>query len=354
MTRWMIAVAALAVTAPEVAAREQRPIGDTRVVTRIPADPGYPEGIAVRGASVYVTGPAALGTSGKRPSYVNRYRIATGELQRSYDIEGEDLMQEHASSALAFDAADRVYALGTQFGVVRIDETTGTQSRYADPLPDMPTCTASPGAAPCSPTPTDRPPLPNDMAFDAAGNLYITDSFQATIFRVPAGGGRPVPWFQSAVLDRDGFGANGIRFDRTGTRLYVSITGPSRAGIYSLSVTGDGGPGAWQLVHAYGSDDGPDGFAVGSDGGFVVALAFANQISILDADGSERLRFPGALENQRREIPYANPSGVALAGDGAAMITNHAIFDPLPATKFAVFDAWVGDRGLPLTRPAVP
>jgi hypothetical protein len=53
---------------------------------------------------------------------------------------------------------------------------------------------AVPAAAcqrPCSPTVLDLPPLPNDIAFAP------TDSMQATIWRIPKGGGTPKIWFQS-------------------------------------------------------------------------------------------------------------------------------------------------------------
>ena len=44
-----------------------------------------------------------------------------------------------------------------------------------------------------SPRPAGRASsLLNELVFDDAGNLYVTDSFQATIYRVPPGGGAPV------------------------------------------------------------------------------------------------------------------------------------------------------------------
>jgi hypothetical protein len=56
--------------------------------------------------------------------------------------------------------------------------------------------------APCSPTVLDLPPLPNDIAFAPNGDAYVTDSMQATIWRVPKGGGAPKVWYQQASSPR--------------------------------------------------------------------------------------------------------------------------------------------------------
>jgi DNA-binding beta-propeller fold protein YncE len=80
-----------------------------------------------------------------------------------------------------------------------------------------------------------------------------------------------------------------------------------------------------------------------------VALAFSNQVSVLDPQGNEIARFGGGVTDPNN--PFANPSGIAFNGRGSILVTNHAIFDPTPAEKFAVFDIWVGDQGDRLERP---
>jgi sugar lactone lactonase YvrE len=99
-------------------------------------------------------------------------------------------------SGLAVDGDNRVYVLSTQLRVVRLERhgNTYTQSPYAPPFPDLPVCTSG-GPVPCSPTLVDFPPLPNEMAFDDDGFLYVTDSLQATIYRIPPGGGAADIWF---------------------------------------------------------------------------------------------------------------------------------------------------------------
>src|SRR5512146_3209694 len=110
---------------------------------------------------------------------------------------------------VAFGPDGKLYVIEPFVGVIRMDlDSRNTQSVYA------------------AFTPTG-PSLLNDLAFDGDGNLYVTDSFQATIFRVPAGGGTPVVWFSDSRLAGDpsvGFGANGIRIDQTNKKIYVSVT----------------------------------------------------------------------------------------------------------------------------------
>ena len=178
---------------------------------------GFPEGVAVVDDRVYVAGPATFGTAGKGPSVVTVLRRSNGQLITEIPIAGEQLAFEHALSGIAVDAAGDVFVVSTQLGVIRIHRHGNRyqQSAYAPPLPDLPAC-APGGPQPCAPTPIDLPPLSNELAFDAAGNLYVTDSLQATIFRIPAGGGAIAPWFSSPLLAGNlgaplPFGANGLR-----------------------------------------------------------------------------------------------------------------------------------------------
>src|SRR5918997_1549935 len=178
------------------AKQDDRPFGDVKVLATFPTPPGYPEGIAVKGNKFYVSGPARFGTAGHGPSKVVAFNRDTGALEATYDTQGEALAFEHANSCIAFDGNGKLYVLNTQLGMYRLDTGSGAQESYSTPFPDLPACDGN--NAPCSPTSFDLPALPNDIAFDEDGSAYVTDSLQATIWRVPAGGGTPQIYFQDA------------------------------------------------------------------------------------------------------------------------------------------------------------
>lgn len=330
-----------------------RPFGDLRVLATVPASTGFPEGIAVKGNRVYVSGPARFGTAGDQtPSRVFAYDLDTGDLLRTYDIQGEDLNQDHANSCIAFGADGRLYVVNLQLGIVRLDTGSGQQEIYAGPLPNLPPCSAVAPGNPCSPTFFDAPPLPNDIAFDDEGNLYETDSFQATIWKIPAGGGQPEIWFQDARLDVP-FGANGMRLSPDRTRLYFAVTadavGPFGnflgGKVYTLPLVSHPVATDLQVFHQY-SGEAPDGIAFGRSGKLYVALAapFNSGISILNPDGTEAAR----LHNDQNPIfPYDSPANIAFNKDGEIVITNHAFATMIP-DHFVVLEVFVDDKGAPL------
>ena len=98
----------------------------------------------------------------------------TGAVHRTYVIQGENLAAAHLLTGMALDHRRGLYALSSQLGIVRLDLKTGAQTIYADPVPDLPRRADAPPGTPCSPTATDAVPLPNDIAFDPAGNAYVT------------------------------------------------------------------------------------------------------------------------------------------------------------------------------------
>jgi DNA-binding beta-propeller fold protein YncE len=351
--RWLLAIAVLlSLAGGGVAQAEVRPFGDARVLAGVPTPPGFPEGIATSNGLVWVSGPATFGTAGGPPSKVLLYHAGTGILLRSWDIQGEDLAQEHGNSSIAVDRLLRAYVLNTQLGVVRIS-LNGQQEQYSTPFPDLKPCDQM--APPCSPTPFDAPPLPNDLAFAPDGTLYVTDSFQATIWRVPPGGGVPQIWFQDVRLASPSFGPNGIRIDPTGTKVYFTVTEDlqNRSFVYTLPLVANPTAADLQVFHEYTNGDLPDGIAFGQSGRLYVAIAtpFASGISILSPTGTEVAR----LSNQGNPIfPYDSPANIAFDGRGSILVTNHAFVTGVtnPA-QFTILDVYVADTGLPLHRPLI-
>ena len=354
----VLAVLALAMPATALAfprmGRIGRPaIGDSRLLARLPADPGYPEGILVMGLSVFVSGPAALDNGGAGPSVIYQLNRLTGRRIRTIELEGEMTEFPHGVAGMAADLWGRVYVLSTQLGVVRLDRL-GRQEIYTPPLPDLPACPAPGaggppvGAEPCSPVFVDLPPLPNDIAFDRDGTAFVTDSLQATLWRIPPGGGPAEIWFQDVTLFSE-FGPNGVRIGPDGDRLYFAQTDPGV--ICSLPLVDAPTLDDLKVFHAFEPFNGPDGMAFGAEGHLYVTLALSHQIAVLSPEGEEIDRFEGPIRARRGDIDYDMPASLAFDPfRRSLLVVNHSLYRGDPAA-FAVFSVFVDDVGLPLARP---
>jgi hypothetical protein len=155
-------------------------VGNGSVFAYLDQEPGFPEAVVVHGNRVFVSTPARFGTAGMGPSKIFVYDRSDGSLINTITVAGEFLSVEHALSGMVVDGTGRLYVISTQLGIIRFTKMgqSYSQEPWADPIPDL--------------NPNDPiPPLPNDIAFDEAGNLYLTDSLQAAIRRIPATGGQP-------------------------------------------------------------------------------------------------------------------------------------------------------------------
>lgn len=330
--------------------------GQAEILARVPTPPGFPEGIAVDGGRFYVAGPATFGTTGKPPSQVVGFDTATGAKVAQWPAQGENLLMEHANSSIALDAAGRIYVLNTQLGIYRLDPVTGVQEPYGDPFPDLLPCLL-PVPGPCSPTLANQPPIPNDIAFDPAGNAYVTDSMQATIWKVPAGGGAPTIWFQDIRFASPYIGINGLRLNPARTHIYLTVTTDmlGRGTVYTLPLIAAPKASDLKVFHRYGLGDLPDGVAFGASGLLYVSMATPTRsgVSILSPAGVEvaRLRNPTATPFR----PYDSPANIAFKPPGSILLTNHAFVTGIVfPSQFTVVETFVGDVGSPLERPALP
>lgn len=361
MPRNAVSLVALVVTVSLAPAVQANPpaIGDTSVFITLPPFPGFPEQPITSGNKLYVCTDAHFGTVGQGPPEVQVFSRKDGSLLERVPLQNVDLTQEHGMSAGAFDLFNRLYVLSVQQGVVRIDFVTGKQEVYAPPLPFLPMCSAVPPGVACAPKLAPLPPLANDIAFDWDGTAYITDSFQATIFRVPRGGGAPQIWFQDPRLAGPvgGFGTNGLRVSRDGMSLYVNVTTEAATGdgvVYRLAKVAH--PGAADLTefHRWSNGTGsPDDMAFGLSGRLYVSLAFQNQVAILAHDGHEITRFPTSTQSASLPVPLDTPSGIDFDDATRSIyVTNHAELTQDPA-HMVVFKSYVDDFGWPLIRPLI-
>jgi len=319
---------------------------DSHVVAPVPS-PGFPEGIAVRGNRFYVSGPATFGQP-LGSAYVAAFDIRTGAFDATYPITiTNPLAGMSGASCAAFGPDGKLYVIEPFVGVIRMSlNPHNDQSVYSAFIPAGPS-------------------LLNDLAFDAAGNLYVTDSFAATVYRIPPGGGAPVAWFTDGRLAGDPFvpfGVNGIRIDKDQQKLYLSVTaenGTLDGVIYTLSVVESPGPLDLQEFHRYQFIPGfppvlpgPDGVAFGKSGKLYVALAGSSEISVLRPDGTEETRYIGPAANPNgspNPLPWANPANIAFDNhNGTLLVTNHASLVPFDPSLFAVFSVSVDDKAQPL------
>jgi sugar lactone lactonase YvrE len=318
----------------------QRPLGDSKVIAKVPF-PGYPEGIVVHDDVIYVSGPAAFGVPGNfEPSKVFGFDRQTGALVKTIVIQNQAGPLK-AISCIAVDDDDNLYVADVGTGILKISLDTGHQSIYAAPFYPVFQSAYNPPV----------PSLLNDLAFDKNGYLYVTDSFQATIWRVPPGGGAPQVWFQSSIIDGP-FGPNGIRVDKKSDNIYFAQTFNAQGGgaVYSLPIKNSPQASDLKVFATYTPGAGPDGIAFGKHGDLYVALAGYSQISVLAPNGQEVQRYSGPAQdpaNPGTPLPWANPANIAFDGKGAIVVTNHASLTglPDPSPLFAVFDVFVNDKG---------
>ena len=123
----------------------------------------------------------------------------------------------------------------------------------------------------------------NDVTFDRAGNVYISDSFQGVVWKTGQSGGEAAVWVDDELLRTKGvppFGANGLRFNHDETALFVANTGNNT--VVRVPITG-GSPGAPAIfvngVH------GADGMIIDDHDNLWLAANQADEIVVLDPTG---------------------------------------------------------------------
>ena len=329
--------------------------GDIEVFATFPTPPGFPEGIAVDAATVYVAGAATPGTKGNgEPSAVVAFNIDNGSIVQTYATQGEDLEAEHANTCIAFDGQGRLYVLNSQLGLYRINPDNGSQEGYASVIPDIPSCLSF-KKAPRAPALRNRKPLIiNDIAFDAGGTAYISDSLQATIWKVAPGGGAPEVWFQHFLFNSSLFGfigINGLRIDPAGAHMFVTVTSTpyGRGAIFTVPLADSPKKKDIELFHGFARGDTPDGIAFGASGKLYVVNNGDTEpgIIVLSPDGFEQSRITSPL--------FSSPANAAFDGKGWLLVVNHPISegrkDPM---LFKILRVFVDDTEQPLCRPDIP
>ena len=173
---------------------------------------------------------------------------------------------------------------------------------------------------------------PNALAFDAAGNVYVSDSFQATIWRTPKTGGAPTPWVVDPLLAIPGdpangtqdfppFGANGLAFNGNASAMFVANTSTDRVIRIPLPSGPSGTPGKPEVF--VNSINGADGLVIDADDNLWVAANQADEIVVVDPTGRAIAKlgdFDG-IDRQGAPIGLLFPASPVIVG-GFVYVTN--------------------------------
>jgi sugar lactone lactonase YvrE len=125
----------------------------------------------------------------------------------------------------------------------------------------------------------------NALTFDAAGNVYVSDSFNGAVWKSGSTGqlGLTTPWVQNALLKTTGdppFGANGLAFNKAGNILFVANTGNDT--IVQIPVS-SGSPGTPAVF--VNSINGADGLILDDHDNIWVAANQSDEIVVVDNTG---------------------------------------------------------------------
>lgn len=162
----------------------------------------------------------------------------------------------------------------------------------------------------------------NGIAFDKAGNMYVSGGRNGRIYRTGAEGGKAEVFSQIPLHTRklaDGkteqaITANGIIFDSAGTTLYVADT--ARGAIWKLPIAAGGKAGQPALMTQSALLEGADGPAFDPQGNLWVAANERNAVVLVQPDG----RVFDILKNDSKG-PLEFPTAVVFVG-GVAYVSN--------------------------------
>ena len=211
----LIALALVVVTAVPVRANAWAR-GRARIFATLPSGATGPEGLEVDANGRVYVATFGFTTSGPASGLGQLYVFDdNGHLLRQVSIAGSS---PHLLGLRFHPISGKLLVI--DFGgaqVLDVDPSTGSSSVFMT-----------------LPSPLPHPALGaglNDITFDQAGNVYVSDSFQGIVWTTGQQGGVASAWLDSALLRTTGvppFGANGLRFNTHETAMFVANTAMTR------------------------------------------------------------------------------------------------------------------------------
>jgi len=285
--------------------------GHAHVFATLPAGASGPEGLEVdREGRVYVT---TFGFTSAGPA------SGAGQLF-VFDQDGDLLRQVAIAGASP-------HLLGLRFhpntGALLVIDFGNAKVLEVDPHTGASTVFMS------LPSPLPHPTLPlgtglNDLTFDRAGNVYVSDSFQGVVWTTGQQGGVGSVWVDSPLLRTTGvppFGANGLRFNRGETAMFVANTGDDTI-IEVPAMAGMAGPSAGTPSVFTNGINGADGLLVDGDDNLWVVANQADEIVVVDPTGKAIAKlgdFGGLAHGSPIQMLF--PASIRFHGDGL-LVTN--------------------------------
>lgn len=335
-TTLLLVLAVLVAVGLAPAHAAERAPGTARVFAKVQS-PGFPAYVHVHPNGRVYAGTYTNPSGDSMRSRVFEY-TSGGTLLRSWTVPGQDLTKPRGVQVAATDARGRLVLLEkSRARVLTLDVRTGRFQVQAT-IPDLP---------------GGGHPIPNYATWGPGGALYLSDYGQAVIWRIPAAGGTPRPWFRSAKLEGvAGFGTTGLVY-QPATRSFLISQQTSgdplelfRGHLYRLAVRADGGPGALSTVWTAGGPlDLPDGFGVARSGNIYLALLGANKLVKLSPAGKVLARWSATGS----AVPFDSPSNATFLGTRVLVANQSAILGD--TSHHVILDVEVGERGAPVVVP---
>jgi sugar lactone lactonase YvrE len=170
----------------------------------------------------------------------------------------------------------------------------------------------------------------NALTFDAAGNVYVSDSFQGIIWKTGPHGGAGTVWKQDPLLTTIGtppFGANGIAFNSARNIMFVANTGNDT--LVQIAVSNVGGTLTAGTASVFtNSINGADGIVLDANDNIWVAANQADEIVVVDPTGKAIAKlgdFNGVVDGVTQGLLF--PASPAFSKDGASLFVTNLELD---------------------------